>query len=49
MAAEKLIGLRILKTDANIETIKIFISNLKQKLSLLAFFQEDKNKLKHKY
>ena len=42
LAAEKIIGLIILKTNTNAETIKTYIFNLEQKLSSLAFFVVDK-------
>ena len=54
MAAEKIIGLIILKTNATAETIKAYIVSLEQKLCL-SFFEVDKinfifsRKLKHKY
>ena len=40
--AEKIIDLMILKTNANVETIKTSILNVEEKLSLLAFFAVDK-------
>ena len=55
LTAEKIIDLIILKTNANVETIKTDILNLEQKLSSFAFFTVDKiniifnGSLKHKY
>ena len=52
---KKIIGLIILKTNANVEIINRYILNLEQKLSSLAFFVVDKiniissRRLKHKY
>ena len=40
--AEKMIDLIILKTNANVETIKTSILNVEEKHSLLAFFAVDK-------
>ena len=40
--AKKIIDLMILKTNANVETIKTSILNVEEKLSLLAFFAVDK-------
>ena len=42
LAAEKIIGLIILKANTNIEIIKTYILNLEQKLSSVAFFAVDK-------
>ena len=55
LTAEKVIGVIILKTNANVETIKTYILNIEQKLSSVAFFVADKvstiflRRLKHKY
>ena len=42
LTAEKIIGLIILKTNADVEAIKIFFLSLEQKLKSLAFFAVDK-------
>ena len=42
---EKIVGLIILKINANIETIKTYVLNLQQKLVYLAFFNEDKTNI----
>ena len=38
LTAEKILGLKILKTSASVKTIKTYLLILKQKLILLAFF-----------
>ena len=42
LSAEKIIGLIILKTNTNVETIKTYILNLEQNVILLVFFIIDK-------
>ena len=55
LTAEKIIGLIILKANANIKTIETYILTLEQNISPLAFSAIDKiniifsRRLKHKY
>ena len=55
MTAEKIIGLKILKTNASVESINTYLLSLEQKRSLLAYFEVDKINIifsqrhKHKY
>ena len=55
LTAEKIIGLIILKTNANVKTIETYILSLEQNISPLAFSAIDKmniivsRRLKHKY
>ena len=54
LTAQKIISVIILKTNANVKTIKTYILNLEQKLSSHFFFMVDKiniifsRRLKHK-
>ena len=55
MTAEKIVNLIILKANARVETMKIYIFSLEQTLSLLTFFAVEKispifsKRLKDKY